>query len=1055
MDDFFISYNGADRQWAEWIGWTLEDAGLSVVVQAWDFRAGENFPLEMQKALTNSKQTLIVLSENFLRADYTQPEWAAVFARDPRAEQRALVPVRVGVCNPEGLLLPLIYIDLVGLSEDEARTALLEGLRPRGKPETAPQFPGRRRATGGTRSAEVSLAQKPFPGEASSSPDVWEEKFGFLRQQEALVIDREQRSAIRNQLAMAEQRLRELQTKVSLTHLPHASEFLEGRDELLARLEAIWNDPGVHVLTIVARGGEGKTNLVRHWLNRMSAGRWHGAELVFGWSFFSQGTNDKAASADEFIDKALRFFGEEHPESMKSPHERGDKLAQLVGARRALLFLDGLEPLQYPPGSMYGYLKDPALGTLVAGLSAQNAGLCIITTRVPLPELAAGKSNITPEIELPPLSDTAGAVLLERLGATRGTAAERESVARRLGGHAFSIQLMGTYLAEVYNGDIRRAGEVVLLDQDSPAGEQARQILETYERWLSGQLLAESDLTSQQRAAVQKQGARMLAVLRLLGLFDRPADLALLDVLRAGPAIPGLTEPLVGLSQGDWNRALSRLAQLKLTNQQTAGGTSAIDCHPLIREHFGARLKEETSEGAKEAHRRLYEYLKTSTVELPQTLAQMLPLLDAVVHGCKAGMPEQALMDVLWPRVHQKTAWYAGKRLGATGAMLGMYVAFFDPPWTRVVDGLDEASQRFVRADATYYLHALGRLSEAAGPAHVVFREFAAAGEWKKAAAQGSTVIEIALMRGDVAQALQASEHAVEYGERANEDLPYRSRARAGAALHAAGMLDAARRAFVDAEERAAAMYSHTPLLQNILNLTYCELLLDSVVDDPRDAENRTLVSPGEYLVEVRRVRERCAETLAWARARADIWLSSLGAECLASGLAAAAEAEFNLRHPNLILDANAIDAAVTFFDESLGFLRRAVIMPYLAAALIARAKVRLLPGAAGDGALRRADKDLSESEQIVRAGEMIPFLAEATILRGRLALLSADRDAARAKLDEARKLIEQTARPYVPAERVDPNWQPPPYLGAVRKGETIRYRRLDRHIAALARDLA
>ena len=58
MDDFFISYNGADKQWAEWIGWTLEEAGYKVVVQAWDFRAGENFPLEMHEALKNTRQTL-------------------------------------------------------------------------------------------------------------------------------------------------------------------------------------------------------------------------------------------------------------------------------------------------------------------------------------------------------------------------------------------------------------------------------------------------------------------------------------------------------------------------------------------------------------------------------------------------------------------------------------------------------------------------------------------------------------------------------------------------------------------------------------------------------------------------------------------------------------------------------------------------------------------------------------------------------------------------------------------------------------------------------------
>jgi len=33
----FISYAGGDREWAEWIGWVLEEQGVDVVVQAWDF----------------------------------------------------------------------------------------------------------------------------------------------------------------------------------------------------------------------------------------------------------------------------------------------------------------------------------------------------------------------------------------------------------------------------------------------------------------------------------------------------------------------------------------------------------------------------------------------------------------------------------------------------------------------------------------------------------------------------------------------------------------------------------------------------------------------------------------------------------------------------------------------------------------------------------------------------------------------------------------------------------------------------------------------------------
>ena len=154
--DVFVSYNRADRAWAEWIAWALEEAQYSVVVQAWDFRPGGNFVLYMQEA-TSAKHTLPVLSPTYLAAEYTQPEWAAAFARDPQGKDRVLIPVRVVECTPDGLLAQIVYADLVGLDEDAARRTLLDAFRDRGKPPEAPAFPGTTRSLG--------LRGKPeFPG---------------------------------------------------------------------------------------------------------------------------------------------------------------------------------------------------------------------------------------------------------------------------------------------------------------------------------------------------------------------------------------------------------------------------------------------------------------------------------------------------------------------------------------------------------------------------------------------------------------------------------------------------------------------------------------------------------------------------------------------------------------------------------------------------------------------------------------------------------------------------------------------------------------------------
>jgi len=139
--NFFISYNKADLSWAEWIAWQLEEAGYTTVLQAWDFRPGSNFVLEMHDG-TQAQRTVAVLSPDYLAALYTQPEWAAAFAQDPTGSRDTLLLIRVRECELTGLLSPIIYSDLVGLDASAAREKLLAGVRrERAKPTQPPAFP--------------------------------------------------------------------------------------------------------------------------------------------------------------------------------------------------------------------------------------------------------------------------------------------------------------------------------------------------------------------------------------------------------------------------------------------------------------------------------------------------------------------------------------------------------------------------------------------------------------------------------------------------------------------------------------------------------------------------------------------------------------------------------------------------------------------------------------------------------------------------------------------------------------------------------------------------
>ena len=172
MKDFFISYTANDSKWAEWIAWQLEEAGYSVVIQAWDFRPGGNFVLNMQKA-AEAERTIAVLSPDYLQKPFPQAEWAAAFAADPTGGAHNLLPVRVVECSAKGLLAQIVYIDLVNRNETDARDELLKGVNSgRAKPATAPRFPH-------SPPALRAIAHRPqFPGAQnikamSEPPVVW------------------------------------------------------------------------------------------------------------------------------------------------------------------------------------------------------------------------------------------------------------------------------------------------------------------------------------------------------------------------------------------------------------------------------------------------------------------------------------------------------------------------------------------------------------------------------------------------------------------------------------------------------------------------------------------------------------------------------------------------------------------------------------------------------------------------------------------------------------------------------------------------------------------
>jgi hypothetical protein len=261
--DFFVSYNSADVFWGEWIAWQLEQAGFSVSIQAWDFRPGQDFVLGMQEAV-QAKHTIAVLSENYLRADFTQPEWSAAFVRDPRGVKRTLIPVLVRPCKLEGFFATRIYIDFTDLEEkdgDIARKRLIDGVSlDRVKPQETPAFPGKK--------GKANEALLPEHSSLSSEPTVFPKNIPpMTRTIEIFTVfateDKVHLTSLEKQLVMLKQ-----QGWISTWN---SGQILPGH-EIAPEIEAHWNASQLILLLISSDSLNGSYEVINRAMNRHKAG---------------------------------------------------------------------------------------------------------------------------------------------------------------------------------------------------------------------------------------------------------------------------------------------------------------------------------------------------------------------------------------------------------------------------------------------------------------------------------------------------------------------------------------------------------------------------------------------------------------------------------------------------------------------------------------------------------------------------------------------------------------------------------------------------------------
>ncbi len=503
-----------------------------------------------------------------------------------------------------------------------------------------------------------------------------------------------------------------------LHRLPKTGSLLFGRREELRQLDAAWAGGETQVVAFTAGGGVGKSTLVRVWAEMLAEDEWRGAQRAYAWSFYSQGTG-RLTDSETFFNDVLTWFGAEGWEG-RSLWDRADALVECLQRERTLLLLDGVEPMQSGEEVDRGSLRDPGLRTLLEELARQgHAGLCVVTTRERLVDLDDAEEPAVLHCGLDQVSRLAGRALL-RVDRVCGTDAELEAAVADLGGHALAVALLGNLLRHG-GGTPHVSGAKTLPALKHPVkeGGHPRRVLDAWAQRLG-------------------EGPE-LELLHLVGLFDRPADAGALRAVVEGEEQRGLNKHL---RTADFDSVVARLRDAGLL-ARASSHDDAVDTHPIVREHFGARLYERHPKSWVEGHRRLYQHLVTTTEERPDTLAELQPLFAAVAHGCAAGLHREALDSVYDKRIVRGKSDFLVKRWGAFAADLSCLSPFFTERWDQARPELTNEAQSWIVGNAGFLLRGLGRLRDALGPLQAGLEADVWAKDWKNAAIGAGNLSEL------------------------------------------------------------------------------------------------------------------------------------------------------------------------------------------------------------------------------------------------------------------------------------------------------------------------
>jgi hypothetical protein len=341
----FISYSHKDRPWLDYVRSFFEPLARQLNLQIWDdqkLRIGDDWRGDIYSAVDACRVFIVLVSRYALASTFIANEEVGRVLKRPKGEVQ-LCPI---VVTPY-YARPLPWLDHPNRRppDSKALSELPDPARDREMAVIASQI-------------DAIIAAIPVKSIAAVAPSITRTAFPSI---------------------------------VDYGRLPETPyKKLVGRDDELRQLDDAWADDKTKVISLIAWGGAGKTSLVIEWLTHVRNDGYRNADAMLCWSFYSQGTQERAAAGEGFFDWALGKL--KIKLDTTSASAKGERLAEEMSRRRVLLVLDGLEPLQYGTEGQLGALKDQGLRAFLRGLAIRQptAGhsLVVVTSRVAVRDLA-------------------------------------------------------------------------------------------------------------------------------------------------------------------------------------------------------------------------------------------------------------------------------------------------------------------------------------------------------------------------------------------------------------------------------------------------------------------------------------------------------------------------------------------------------------------------------------------------------------------------------------------------------------------------------------------